>query len=239
MSGVAGRFLGRDPIGHQDGNNHYPAYFAMKGFDPTGMTKVTSVDGSLGGKNGDVGCGIQGSRQWQFELESDAPCSGYFVQHVVQFCLVRDCEACNCAPLSKSRISIVDYWEAWSVTKGSRVKDAIPRSSDRWADQAATGPIDDTCGLKIQIGEVRFYCKNPIEAANGVGTGDLSNIWEYDKTYGVETPCEVTARRLYSADLEPSFWGNGPVEMGNRLAQLSWKCCRVADDNFACFGANP
>ena len=99
--------------------------------------------------------------------------------------------------------------------------------------------MDDTCGAKIQVGEVRFYCKNPKEASNGVGTGNLSDSWVYDQTYGFGTECEVTARRLYSIGTEPNFWGSGPIETGNRMAFMNWKCCKGAGDNFAYFGANP
>jgi RHS repeat-associated protein len=239
MSGLTGRFLTRDPSGFTDGKNLYVTSFAMKGVDPSGMIKITNVGGSLGGKNGDVGCDKKGIRDWQFELESDAPCNGYFIQHVVKVCIIRDCEKDCCSPLSKSRISMTQYWEAWSVTKGNRIKDPIPRVPEKLTDTASLSAPDDTCGMSIQIGEAHFYCKDPKDAANGVGTGNLSDTWEYGQTYGFGTECESRTGRLYSTGSQPGFWGNGPIETGSRMAQLNWKCCKGANDNFAYFGANP
>lgn len=44
MSPLAGRFLGRDPIGYWDGSNLYPLYFVSKaGMDPLGWSVIVVV----------------------------------------------------------------------------------------------------------------------------------------------------------------------------------------------------
>jgi RHS repeat-associated protein len=40
MSPLAGRFLGRDPIGYSDGLSLYSNYFAQSDTDPSGLRKV-------------------------------------------------------------------------------------------------------------------------------------------------------------------------------------------------------
>jgi hypothetical protein len=40
MSPLAGRFLGRDPIGYEDGMSLYENYFALNALDPNGLTKL-------------------------------------------------------------------------------------------------------------------------------------------------------------------------------------------------------
>ncbi|XZE34772.1 RHS repeat domain-containing protein [Pirellulaceae bacterium SH501] len=251
MSGLAGRFLTRDPIAYSGSLSLYPLLVMLRYGDPSGNdiycftfecndAAVDSVDiedvTNVNEKKSDTSCGGQKSRSWKFRakrqkrIDGPTPCAGYIVQKVTVSCTKSKCkESGGCVENKLS--DTFSYFEAWYVGKS----DTSPAEGS-YTDRGLTPPkfvVNNSCGSYKQIGEVRFFCESV--------TGNLGKprvgggLWPVDsnRTFG-NGLCDVGAGVLPATGTEPGWW-SAPVPNGDfidrsrktstRSMTVDWDCC--------------
>jgi hypothetical protein len=167
-----------------------------------------------------VNCGDRAFIDWQFrlKLKKGAPCNGFFVQKIDYYCDVQPCTNCpNALPAQPS----LTYYEAWFVEeKGTHT-----------ADHAAETLELGKCGVKKQVGTVKFFCDTI--------TRDLRKLWPKNKIYG-HGDCQITPRSLPSTVAPPLWWNIFPVAgPARRWLSANWICDCPCMNNFADADAEP
>lgn len=222
-----GRWASADPLMHLDGINRYwyVRNEPVASVDPSGLLTIDPVANNL-----PATCGGRFDIYWDFVLDRPAPCDGYFVQRIDVNCGIDD-ECTDCAGLG-SRSPKYTYWEAWPVKQFAlRQK----RSELGFTDLNRVVMPVGTCGSVSVLGTVRFYCKNPEDAQDGVGTGDLgewgrnpsdgNSKWRIGRKYTEQIDCPSPGD-LPSVGEAPEWWKDKPVEgSASRFASAFWCCC--------------
>jgi hypothetical protein len=235
MSPLAGRFLGRDPIGYVDGWTLYPVFFTLIATDPHGEQVGSIKTNYFNRHEGD--CGKESKIQMRFRLPAGHKAKGYLIQKVTVHCAISTCTDwiedslcgpiphCGCRNYEKHSFS---YFEAWRVGFNSTQPTNPPGwGATAWDDYASFTVPDRTCGQYKQEGELRFY--------SDADTGDIANDPKWSPKplpfrFGQETgSCATGAGDLYSIDGkggDPAFWSmKTPIAEGNRAVPLDWYCC--------------
>jgi hypothetical protein len=119
-------------------------------------------------------------------------------------------------------------YEAMKIRAGTKAKHGN-------LDDSGVQILQNSCGLSIAVGTIKFFCKNPAESPNGVGTEDLEAAGWHDWMFYSGECSNTTAGTYISKDgktFTPAFWGQQPVERSAwRMAGASWNCCS-GDPNF-------
>src|SRR5262249_8487223 len=139
--------------------------------DPSGALTITPLGQAIGRGT----CGQKTFIQWDFEVDGGAPCTGFLVQKITQFCSINPCTGkCPAAflpylftggPMAQGTVEIV-YWEAWKVqqkaTLAPRPIVPVPGFGNvklPFTDESFVIPRKNECGSALALGEVRFYCE--------------------------------------------------------------------------------
>jgi len=234
-----GRWVNRDPVGYEDGNNLYQFELSspVQNIDPQGTITIKGV----GRFKKNPGCEGPAARRWRLSLSGPASCDGYIVQEVHVSCSVGTCKVtgkCGKACEIDSREEY-RYYEAWYVKKG----DVVSKTDNKSIDRAHWSPFQP-CGSYRQHGSVRFYCKNPADSPLNIGTGNLTS-WGRGRNHG--TVCKTFAGGLKSTGSRPGFWNSLPsAEAGSpflnqafRVLQSNWCCCQTCSNRFHRASASP
>jgi RHS repeat-associated protein len=248
MSPLAGRFLGRDPIGYEDGNSLYLVALMFDRVDATGTTaiKLTKTVADLPRT-----CGSTQMANWRFSIDkkgdsNSGPCQngyeGYLIQHVEMSCGRVKCSDCDECPKADSNFWIdamfsgvpevekeeFSYFEAWKVTKKGDVVDVSS------TDSARVQTVDDSCGYGRQNGTVRFYCKEDVDISDWHQGGTTP---DKIKKYGKLCPTSPVALPSIDGQSDVPFWNKKPVAeadlqmqggaaLASRFLHVTWGCCK-------------
>jgi RHS repeat-associated protein len=113
MSPIAGRFLGRDPIGYEDGEHLYAVGsnrpFAV--LDPSG--KFSIYNGTTFGNCTGGGMGGLFNLHW----DNDIPCDGFIIVYTTASCANSNCPCSNDTELPQTKAE--RYVSAYPVSKGT------------------------------------------------------------------------------------------------------------------------
>jgi hypothetical protein len=247
-------FCSRDPVGFEGGNMMYLSSFVVIGVDPMGTTTLRIIPT---GHELPKTCGSLHYVKWVFrlgineDLEFNYPIcddgyEGYLVQKVTAICCRKKCADCPHCPTLKERNNVdlddendpviraftpehcesFSYLEAWEVNRKGKVKD------ENYTDRAAVEVIDNTCGYTMQLGYVKYFCKNKVDFSGWhPGSKDPKQRKKYGKiceTSPGELPSidysDPRARDLWSQSA--SGWqitGNGASAERDFLVR--WDCC--------------
>ena len=244
-----GRFLSRDPlyernVGIMHATGHFygqpaatrfnlrhvirrfehPYVYArnnpLQYVDPSGHLSIKPLQSRLD----NLDCGYSAWAEWDFELDADSPCNGYFVQQVDVRCTVNACV--NCPNTSPVRPDFT-FWEAWFVEKGKRLATIRDDGSKTFTDRSRGLAKTNKCGNRSSVGTVKFFC---IEQTGDLGKFDDPNPasgWAVDAEYGTGD-CLTDPGSLPTTDdpkLVNKFWGKAPVESAGRSFTLYYCCC--------------
>lgn len=241
MSPLAGRFLGRDPIGYLDGNSLYNNYFQLISTDPVGTVKTIIVK-EVEPKKLKGHCGETFSLSWTFRMPREHKEVGFLVQEVSVTCALGNCRKtdpyveinyCNIYPIEYPSRCVCDlkqpqsftYYEAWYVGLNSQVPtNPPPLPQTPYEDTASFPTTLNTCGQYSQKGILKFY---PLSETGNLFEDDK---WKPDpnRLFGAETGCGTGAGLLLAFDGKngpPTFWKNDPIAQGRRQFELDWRCC--------------
>jgi len=238
MSGLTGRFLTRDPIGHRSGEGALYAFFgnsAMSFGDPSGTIKISLVPGSDTTRT--ATCGGVAQASYIYTLDGGTPncvddkgdpVDGYLVQKITVFCVKKSCKDCDCSgrEIEKSKSS---YFEAWHWPKNA----AAPTLGQNagYTDRASWSIPDNTCGYYSQIADARFFCNN-LKQRNGKASrekiGSDIDTWKAKGT--MHKQCgQTNSGILPTRDTAPWFWNEPGMEsdegQASRWMGGTWSCC--------------
>ena len=233
MSPIAGRFLGRDPIGYRDSRNIYSLMAARvtTRMDPTGRLSIKQVGGKVWTPFSNK-CVDDSTISWKFTLSKKATdicegTGGILVQKITIECSGEDCPKdidCDASANPKT----AEYWESWYVPPNEDTyglddpahdpNDLGPR---KVTDTSGIVAHDKKCGKYKLSGEVRFYCMD-ITEADWLEMGDSP-----------KPKVDACFKDAYeSGDLPgwtqaPDFWerGNGNDGVAKRWHSRDWDCC--------------
>jgi hypothetical protein len=233
MSPLAGRFLGRDPIGNSGGYHLYQIYHgnSLAKLDPSGWVTITTIDDTIshtqcaGPGAGPTTYGMV----YQFRVENKcANKSGWIIQEIVASCVSGDCSKGTC-PVNKAKAKSKTYYEAWRVS--GTVDSTKP-------DQEASGDYDytdtstlsnqvqfETCGYQKAVGVVRFLCDEDIPM------GESPADWLTNLLIDVgDKGCPLfTTGGLPTSEDPPTYWNKSKEPEANRFYEIEWNCCCDAD----------
>ena len=216
-----GRFLSRDPIGHDESLSMYESQMNVNTEDPDGTQSRRARSApenrviSIRPSNLNPKCDSPSAKATFRFLLDRWPCrgnKGYFVQKVSVYCHVAPCE-----PQSDGEtFDSFTYFEAWPVNKPNRGS----ISSIDIASFSTSGR-----GRYYQGGKVKFFCLSPDNVRqNGEITVDETSS-PGRNSFG-NGPCKTSSGSLHSTDIEPVFWSrDGAAGTGHRTFGMNWNCC--------------
>lgn len=201
-----GRWLSRDPIGEAGSLNVYASMEnnALNSFDADGrltIDRVNFVSYACGGR----------LVQWIFRLDQPAPCDGFLVQKIDRHDRVANC--CEPPVDSVPAEPTETFWEAWFIRAGNTLDEEFQQHN--YTDQDFRGSMRRKTGIRINLGEIKFFCM--------ATTGDLNDPasgWPRGGVSGTGT--------LPSTSNPPIWWTwdwasiEGPAY---RSASSWWDCC--------------
>jgi RHS repeat-associated protein len=147
MSPSAGRFLGRDPIGYEDGWLLYKAGMFLVGIDFSG-NKLTVLPSAANSKET---CSDGGNKTFYLNT-AGVPCDGVIIAFVSATCKKQNCPECS-DDIQNETVS--GFQGAIRVQK-----DHDPNISQKVAmfTQGAIGNLNGTCGSYSLKMEFRLFC---------------------------------------------------------------------------------
>lgn len=239
MSGLIGRFLGRDPIGYDGGESMYILSINFDRVDSRGTLDeaedVDTVDiddvtrrvekdtDSVAFPKSVDGIFVR-SENW---TKTGKPCNGYIIQEVTV-----KCERSKCSPGrecgAEKESDSFTYYEALYIGRSAK-----PESDVGYTDEAYL-PLDSTesCGDFLQEGRLRFFCQSV--------TGDLGRTRipisesgrNAERNFGSHGACPTGAAGLPATKDTPVWWDRG-VEVDLKSSSgsayrdfhVKWNCC--------------
>ncbi|XZE34678.1 RHS repeat domain-containing protein [Pirellulaceae bacterium SH501] len=226
MSGIAGRFMARDPIGYDGGVvlYRYASGSPLVWNDPSGLIKISPVedDSSLTGCPSGPGKQKRMVVSWMFRAENRCPSGkGWIVQEVSYACRMGKCPDCP-----KDAGNRITFFEAWRVSKNNHVPDS-EIEGDSETDASEILIPYGTCGKVIADGVIKFFCDEdlPNDSSNPsqwpIGLPPLAFAEQ------IPSPCPLLATGLPSSVTSPSWWGGYITReaVGWRTHSASWDCC--------------
>jgi RHS repeat-associated protein len=225
MSPIAGRFLGRDPIGYTGSEWNLAEIMLSKPqqeLDPLGLLSVTPHSNNFKSRQP---CWDWATIQWNFSLSAPAEqlCpntkKGYIVQHVSISCKDAPCDRSGNCDLASVKLGGGEYWEIWEVQGKSQSPIGQP------TDTSSIGFKVDGCGAIASVGTIRFYCSDDLSSA------DINAMVQPVTVNTCGT--SFTSIALPGWLTEPTFWNTRSRDgEKHRFGTRSWKCCHCNVGNF-------
>ncbi len=186
---------------------------------------------------------------WDFSITNPggAPCDGFFVQKVDVYCNI-DTSCDYCSETRSPVTPTFTYYEEWPVTQGQWLWDGEAFGGGVYTDTAGGGDNFTGCGSYMQLGTVKYFCKDPL--IGGVGPlGDPapnnqpSDLWHPlpANTYYRSGPCSTSPLDLATTQNKPAWWNHANVDppTAQRWFGVKFNCCPNCLYNFEIANAYP
>ena len=154
-------------------------------------------------------------RRWDFRLGRNARADGYIVQQIDFYERTAPCG--NPVVRYAPRRPTLSFWEAWPVSRGSRLFSS--HALIGFTDQSSTASRPNNSGVIKAKGTIKFF-------GRGL-TGNLGDLGVAGTAAGWAPGGEPQSGVLPSTHNRPGWWGRAPREgPAQRLAMAKWNCCR-------------